>query len=87
MPKTKLKLGPKDAALVIRGDGTREVELPKQPPEEKAHEATLLVAALACAIDDEATMAIIWDNFARRSKRVNPEHPNLIVLPGQKGEG
>jgi hypothetical protein len=83
--KTKLKLGSKDAAIIIRENGNYEACIPEQPPEVKSHDSSLLVAALACALDDEATMAVIWDNFARRSKRVNPEHPNLIVLPGGEG--
>ena len=79
--KTTIRIAPRDAALVLRGDGTFEVWLPhihEDPPPN-----AIAMSALMCAYHDERIMAMIKEAMdAAGHQYLDPPPSTLTPVAG-----
>ena len=58
--KTRITLGPKDAAFVLREDGKMNLFLPSRDDSEEIPDDELALTAFAAAFHDDRVREVLW---------------------------
>lgn len=65
---TDIKLGPKDAALVVSSAGTYEMFFPEQNPDDPISDSAATVAMLALAVKDPDILKKMQELFTKMAQ-------------------
>ena len=80
--RTTIRIAPRDAALVLRGDGTMEVWLPhihEDPPPN-----AVAMSALMCAYQDERLMKMIAEAMSNAGYEYPGPPPGPLTPAGKR---
>jgi hypothetical protein len=58
--KTRITLGPKDAAFVVREDGKLNLILPSREDDDEVPDDELALSAFAAAFHDDRVRELLW---------------------------